>query len=248
VVRASIVVTLLCSAATAAHANPLVLERDQIEAVITSEVELAPHQVAKPISFAPDVWLGVTPRLTVGLIHSSASVSRITRGASFCFRHSMIGCDRTYHNGGLDARYALRDGTLAVAVRARFLIRDVDPYKPAFTAGALLHWSRNRIALTADPYLRFGLANTDDGNRTALFVPIITSVRTFQRVELRVHTGYDADLAVWRDGFHIPLALSMRAPVSDSVELGLLGGYVSAFGPQGTLTRRTLWIWLGWRS
>ena len=32
-----------------------------------------------------------------------------------------------------------------VAVRGRFLIHDVDPWKPAVTAGALIRWSRGRI-------------------------------------------------------------------------------------------------------
>jgi hypothetical protein len=62
------------------------------------EIELAPRQVARPISFAPDVWIGVTSRLTAGLIWRNASVSRIARSASYCFDHTVFGCDRTYHN------------------------------------------------------------------------------------------------------------------------------------------------------
>lgn len=236
--------------ATTAHANPLVLRDDQIQAVITTEIELAPRQFAKPWSLAPDVWFGATPRLTLGLIHSNASVSRIGRGASFCFEHTIFGCQRTYRNAGLDVRYALRDdGSLAVAARGRFLIRDVDPaWKPAVTLGALVRWSRGRIALTSDPYLRIGLANTDLGNRAALFLPVVFSLNIVERVAVNLHTGYDSDLAVWHDGFHIPLALSTRGRITDTVEVGVLGGFTSAFGPQDTLTRATLWFWFGWRS
>jgi hypothetical protein len=236
--------------AQVAHANPFVLRDDQIHAVITTEIELAPRQFAKPWSLTPDVWFGVTPRLTLGLIHSNASVSRIGRGASFCFDHTIQGCQRTYRNAGLDARYAIRDdGSLAVAAHARFLIRDVDPaWKPAVTLGALVRWSHGRMAVTSDPYLRVGLANTDLGNRTALFLPLVFSVNIIERVAVNLHTGYDTDLAVWHDGFHIPLALSTRAHITETMELGLLGGFTSAFGPQDTLTRATLWFWLGWRS
>lgn len=235
-------------AATPAAAEPLVLRPDQIEAVLTTEIEVAPNQLAKPTSFAPDVWFGITPTLTIGLIHSNASVSRIGRGASLCFQHTIYGCDRTYHNAGLDLRYALRDGPLAVAARGRFLLRDVDPYKPAITAGALLRWSRGRLALMGDPYLRIGIAHTDAGNRTTLFLPVSVSVRPVRRLAAALHTGYDSDLAVWTDGFHIPLALSVRGEVTDSIELGALYGFTSALGPQDTLTRSTLWFWLGWRS
>jgi hypothetical protein len=243
--RAVLVVALL---STNARANPLVLEQDQIQAVVTSEIELAPRSIAVPISFAPDVWLGVTPRLTVGLIHSNASISRIARAASFCFEHDFYGCDRTYHNAGLDVRYAMQDGALAVAPRVRFLLRDVDPYKPALTAGALLRWQRGPLAITGDPYLRIGIANTDQGNRTALWLPVMLSVSPTSRLDLALHTGYDSDLAVWHDGFHIPLALSTRGRITDSIELGMLGGFTSALGPQDTTLRRQLWIWLGWRS
>ncbi len=246
-IHACIVGTLLCSAAVA-RANPVVLDRDEIAATLTTEIELAPKQVAKPISFAPDVWLGVSSRLTVGIIHSNASLSRIARGASLCFRHTTFGCDRTYHNSGVDARFLVREGEFAIAARARLLVRDVDPWRPAITAGALLHWSRGRFAVTSDPYLRIGLANIDAGNRTALFLPVVAGVRPTPPLELRVHTGYDSDVAVWHDGFHIPLALSARAAVTDALEIGALAGYTSAFGPQGTLTRKTLWLWLGWRS
>lgn len=245
--RAVAVLVVLVSAT--AHADPLVLARDQIHAVVTSEIELAPRHFAKPISFAPDVWFGVTSRLTVGLIHSNASVSRIERAASFCFEHHVIyGCDRTYHNAGLDVRYAWRTGPIAVAPRGRFLIRDVDPWKPAITAGALVRWERGILALTGDPYLRLGIANTDKGNRTALFVPVVFSVAPIERLRVALHTGYDSDLAVWHDGFHIPLALSTRGKLTDSVEIGVLGGFTSALGPQDTVSRRQLWIWLGWHS
>lgn len=228
----------------------MVLRDDQIHAVLTTEIELAPRQFAKPWSLAPDVWFGVTPRLTLGLIHSNASVSRIGRGASFCFEHTLNGCQRTYRNAGLDVRYALSDdSTVATAAHVRLLLRDVDPaWKPALTLGVLARFSHGRIALTSDPYVRVGLANTDLGNRTALFVPVVFSLNLVERVALSVHTGYDSDLAVWYDGFHIPLALSTRGRITDTVELGVLGGFTSAFGPQDTLTRATVWFWLGWRS
>lgn len=240
---------MVLTSSTVTHADSLVLRADQIEARITAEIELAPRLVRKPTSFAPDVWFGATSRVTIGLIHSNASLSRIDRAASYCFEHDTIyGCDRTYHNAGLDVRYAARRGTFAVAPRARLLIRDVDPWKPAVTAGALLRWQRGRFAVTGDPYLRLGLYNTDRGNRTALFLPVEAALRVIARIEVVAHTGYNSDLAVWHDGFHIPLALAIRARMTDHVELGSLVGFTSAVGPQDTVSRRTVWFWVGWRS
>jgi hypothetical protein len=229
--------------------DALVLDADEIAARVTIEYELAPRLAGKPTSFAPDVWFGVTRALTVGIIHSNASVSRIDRAASFCFHHHPIyGCVRTYHNAGLDARYALRGGSLAIAAHARLLLRDVDPYKPAVTLGTAALWSHGRLTLAADPYLRLGLFNTDRGNRTNLMLPLDVAVRVVARTELGLHTGYDSDIAVWRDGFHIPLGVYARAAVTSHVEVGALFGFTSALGPQDTLSRRLLWLWLGWNS
>jgi hypothetical protein len=229
--------------------DALVLDVDEIAARVTIEYELAPRLTGQPTSFAPDVWFGITRSVTVGRIHSNASVSRIDRAASFCFHHDPIyGCDRTYHNAGLDVRYALRGGSLAVATHARALLRDVDPYKPALTLGAAALWSHGRITFATDPYLRVGLANTDRGNRTNLMLPFDLGVRVIARTELGLHTGYDSDLAVWRDGFHIPLGFYARAHVTSHVEAGALFGFTSALGPQDTLTRRLFWLWLGWNS
>jgi hypothetical protein len=244
-----ILILVLVTPTTIAHAEPepLVLAADQIEAALTAELELAPNLVGDPFSIAPDVWLGVTSRWTVGVIHSNASISRITHSNGYCFRNPH-GCDRTYHNAGVDVRYGVRTGALAVAPRVRFLVREVDPFKPAVTTGALVRWTRGRWSITGDPYLRFGLANTDQGNRTALFLPVEVAVRPIDRLAFALHTGYDSDLAVWHDGWHTPLALAVRGRIAAHVELGVLAGFTSAVGPQDTMKRRVMWISLDWRS
>jgi hypothetical protein len=239
------VVTLVW--ATTARADGLVLRADQIALAVTTEIELAPASAGRPLSIAPDVWLGVTSRWTVGVIHSNASINRITRGNGYCFRDPEA-CDRTYGNAGLDVRYGLRDGAVAVAPRARFLIRDVDPWKPAVTGGALVRWTHGRWSITGDPYLRIGLANTDQGNRAALFLPVEIAVRPVPRFAFALHTGYDADLAVWHDGWHVPLALALRNRLARRIELGVLAGFTSALGPQDTMKRRVMWISLDWRT
>jgi hypothetical protein len=254
-VRRAIVLAVLASASIARAdavlpgGDELVLAPDEIATRITVEVELARGLRGTPTSVAPDLWLGLGSRLTVGIIHSNASLSRIDRASSFCFGHDDVyGCDRTYHNAGAEARYLLRDGSLAVAAHTRFLIRDVDPWKPAVTAGAAVRWSHGRWTLSSDPYLRIGIANTDRGNRTNVMLPLVAALRVIARTEVAVHTGYDSDVKVWHDGFHIPLALTARAIVTDHVELGVTGGFTSAFGPQDTLTRSTIWFWFAWNS
>ena len=49
--------------------RPLTLDAGELEAQLTFEAELA-APLLQPFAIAPDVWFGVTQRLTLGIIHS----------------------------------------------------------------------------------------------------------------------------------------------------------------------------------
>src|SRR5262245_8177181 len=99
-------------------ARPLVLAARAVDVRITAEINLQPQTMTRPLSLAPDAWLGVSPRWTLGVIHSDASVDQIATSASLCVRHSDNSmCDRLYRGGGFDVRYDALSGQLAVAPR-----------------------------------------------------------------------------------------------------------------------------------
>jgi hypothetical protein len=236
-------------------ARPLVLAERQVDAELVVEVNLAPYLVGKPLSLAPDVWVGVLPKLTVGLVHSGPSVDRFQPGATFCVTHNATTplCADTYHGSGIDARYlvaqeAVGGGELAVAPRLRVLVRQIDPAKPALTLGALVRFTRGRFAIITDPYLQLGLANTDQGNRNALFLPITFAVQPTARWELALRTGFNSDLAVIRDGWHVPIAIATRVAIEAHIDLGVMLGFSSLLGPQNTAKERALFFTFAWRS
>lgn len=230
-------------------ARPIVLDRGELDAQLVADINLAPKQIGHPTSLAPDIWFGVLPALTVGVIHSQPSVDRFAPGATFCVVHQPVtGCESTYRGSGLDVRYGALRGDLAVAPRVRMLIRDLDPIKPAATLGALVRWTRGRFAITGDPYLQLGLANTDRGNRHALFVPVSFAVQPLARWELALRTGYNSDLAVWRDGWHVPIVLVTRVAASEHVDAGIMLAFASLLGPQNTAKERALFFTVGWRG
>ncbi|MBA3541848.1 MAG: hypothetical protein H0T79_19695 [Deltaproteobacteria bacterium] len=228
--------------------RPLVLAPDQIAADLHLEIGLDKNYAGDVVSFAPDAWWGVARNWTLGVTHGNASVDRIDAGATVCIRRTSGTCDRAYHGSNVDLRWLARDGSLAIAPRARLLVRDVDPWKPALTLGALVRWTRGRFAITSDPYLRLGLLNTGRGNRTNLVVPLWLAMQPAPRLMLAVHTGYDADLAVALDGFHVPLTLVLRAAVTAHVDLVVEGGFPSTLGPQNTSGTRSLILTFAWRS
>jgi len=228
--------------------RPLVLDRGQLAASLALEISLVQRSVGTPLSLAPDLWLGVTRRWTVGVIHSSPSVDRITAGSSFCVRQTDDGCDRAYRGSGLDVRYLARDGSLAVAPRARLLVRDLDPWKPALTVGALARWQRGRFAVIGDPYLRLGLANRDRGNRAALVLPVAFAVQPTCRWLVAVKTGAQGDLAVWRDGWYVPLSIAVTAAATAQLDLTIEAGFQQAYGPQTDIKQRAVIVTVGYRT
>lgn len=225
-------------------ARPLVLADGELEAQLVVEANLRARRVGRPISFAPDLWFGVTPRLTVGLIHSNRSVDQIDTGAMVCLRGAEGECDHGYRGSGLDARYAI---DRRVALRVRALLRDVDPVKPAVTLGALVRWQRGRFAITGDPYLRLGLANRDRGNRAAIVLPVWLAIQPTCRWVIALRTGIDGELAVLRDGWHVPVGLVAGVRPVGSLELVVEAGFPSLLGPQNQATERVLVVAVGWR-
>jgi hypothetical protein len=227
--------------------RPLVLARGAFEAQLTIEMNLQLLQVGSPTSVAPDAWYGLTDRWTVGITHASASLDRIDASASICVVHLASVCDRYYRGGAIEARWSWRTGSFAVAPRARLLLRDVDPVKPAFALGALVRWTRGRFALESDPYLRAGLANTDLGNRTFLMVPLYLLVQPTCRWLVGLHLGWESDLAIARDGSHGPLGLIVKARATDHVDVTLQGGFTSLVGVQNNIKQRAVMFSIGWR-
>ncbi|HEU4729870.1 MAG TPA: hypothetical protein VFT22_18365 [Kofleriaceae bacterium] len=228
-------------------ARPLVLDRGAAAARLTVELGLQSGRTARPLSIAPDAWLGVTPRLTVGVIHSSASVDEIDARASLCFRGDDLSCEHIYRGSGLDVRWSWLDGPLAVAPRARLLVRDVDPWKPAVALGALGRWAAGRVAITSDPYLRLGLADQSLGNRAALFVPIWLAIQPAGGWMIALHTGWDSELATVRDGWHVPVALEGTARVTGHLDVGLAAGFPHLLGPQNNVKQRALSLTVEYR-
>jgi hypothetical protein len=206
-------------------------------------MNLAHNAKASPLSLAPDIWWS-EDRWTIGFTHSNASVDRLEPGGSLCVRTDLLYCDSVYRGSGLDARYAVTDW---ISPRARFLVRDIEPFKPAVTLGAAIERAYGRWEISADPYLQLGLANRGDGNRAAIWLPVAFTAAV-SRFDFTLHTGWNSELAILRDGWHIPLALGASADVDDHFELGATVGFASMLGPQNTPKQRVLFVTLSWEE
>jgi hypothetical protein len=253
VTRVAVIVLLALAATARAEPDdlvtrPIVLASGQLEAALSAEVDIAASEVAHPLSLAPDAWYGVTDRLTIGVVDSHASLDRFDPGASLCFHPLVLACDRLYSGSGVDARWLAIDGPLSIAPRARFLVRDDDPWKPALTVGALARWTRGRFEISGDPYLQLGFANTQLGNRAELFLPVAFGVQPAAHWLLQVRTGYDSELHVWRDGYHIDAWLGATLAATAHLDIGAAVGFASILGPLASAKERQLFLTIDWRS
>jgi hypothetical protein len=228
--------------------RPLVVAQGRIEAQLVAELNLVNRLVGVPTSFAPDAWYGVTRRLTIGLTYSDLSLSRLAVGGGVCLDGGSGECTQPTRGPNLDVRWSWRDdGALAIAARARFLVRDLDPLKPAVTIGALARWRRGRFAVWSDPYLQIALAKRPEGNRDRIVLPLVAGVLAESMFLVGVRTGWDADVAAAIDGWHVPVALVVHAQLTRAVDLRIEAGFPSLLGPQNDFKQRSALISLGLR-
>ena len=244
--------TLLLAVVAPAHADgsaapaqdlvtrPAVLPVGSVEVVGNVEGWLLPGHVLQAVSLAPDVYVGVTRRLTLGVITSNRALARLAAGSGVCFGSERSGCLARVSNIGVDAKFSLGRKSWTLAPHGRLVMRQFSPQKPALMLGALLGWQFGRWAVVADPYVQLGLLNQDRGNRNSVHVPVWLRVQPTCRWQVALRTGFDSDFAVLRDGWHGALGGVVTAAVRPDVDLELSGGVRSAFGPQNTVKERSV--------
>jgi hypothetical protein len=251
-VRASVIALAALAVAAAASraaaapddviARPLVLAPGALEAGLTLEVGLSTRLVGKPISLAPDLYWGVTDRLTVGVVHSARALSLVNSGDGICFGGVDHGCEQAYSNLGLDARWSLATGARAAAAHVRLVARRWSPWLPSLRLGAVLRWRRGRFAVVADPYVQLGLLHRDQGNRAILDLPVWLAVQPTCRWEAYLRTGARGEWAVFRDAWQVPVAVGVKARVSDRVDVAAEAGFEQLGGPLNTAKPRAGWL------
>lgn len=223
-------------------ARPLVLAPGALEGGLTLEVGLSTRQVGKPISLAPDLYWGVTDRLTVGVVHSARALSLVSSGDGICFGGVDHGCEQAYSNLGLEARWSLATGVRAAAAHVRLVTRRWSPWLPSLRIGALLRWRHGRFAVIADPFVQLGLLHRDQGNRAILDLPVWLAVQPTCRWEAYVRTGVQGEWAVFRDAWQVPLALGVRVAVSRRVDVAAEAGFERLGGPLNDAKPRAGWL------
>jgi len=197
--------------------------------VIDAFLVLGISDGANPFSISPDVWYGVTDKLTVGLVHSSQGQTGLIGGTAttLCIDGESNGCAHVYQNLGLEARYQLPPWLLAWALDGGFYFRSFDPVELGLKAGAVGRWHSGKLAIETEPALYFGLTNRHGGiegatatpNGEHLILPV-TGIYTFMpKMAASLQIGVDLPFQDTGDTWSLPVSLGFHYLVTEKLEM-----------------------------
>lgn len=211
------------------------------------EINLSDGSAFEPVSVAPDAWYGINDDLTIGVVHSAAAASGVMGGvgSSLCLTGTSGGCADVYRGLGVDARYHLRQGKIALAANGGLYINRLDPFQLAIKLGAIARWRpspSSKLAIDAAPNLFIGLTERDatatqPGNTEVLSLPISAVYDLRPKLSLAAQTGLVLPFTDTADRFAIPLSLGVGYQLSYRISLdaafslpALIGGDAVANG------------------
>lgn len=227
--------------------RPLVLPRGEVLAGLTVEANLAAGAALEPVSLAPDLWVGVTHRLAVGVTHSSATRGRMIAGRGLCLRGEAAGCDARWAGVAADARFRIRSGGPELAGRIAIDFRRWSPTVVALEVGAVARWREGRLAVTAEPYFSLGLTHAELDNPVAGNLPIALSWQIVPCVAVDVRTGFRGRISDFLGTIEVPLGLGATVALRGGVDVGASAGLTNAAGADGGAAARVAEIHVAWR-
>lgn len=201
--------------AAAPEGERVVLPAKRLYAHAVLAIDLSDGGAFDPVSLSPDVYYGVTPELTVGLVHSNLGASGFIggTGTSLCLGDA---CDGVYNNLGIDGRYHLKSGTVALAANFGLYVNDFDPFRLAVKLGAVGRYRpgpESKLAVDFAPSLSFGVTErepapmTTVGNKEVFALPVTVLYAAAPKITAMVQTGIVIPFEAAGDAFFVPLSL-----------------------------------------
>ncbi len=213
------------------------------------EVGLGVRSLGAPVSLAPDVYVGVTRRLTVGVVHSGRALGLLDSGWGLCVTGPSEGCKSTYSGTGLDGFYTFwRLGGFELAARTRlYAARFSGPLKLRTTLGLRGIFRAGPVALHFDPHFSVGLTHREEGNADVFNVPLHLYVGLGRYVAVYLRSGVRGLLRSFADQYAIPLGLGVLVRPSARWRVGVQFVLRQLLGPQNTYKKRDLLFYADYR-
>lgn len=227
----------------------LTLPEYGLQLSLTMEASVSAGAAGSPISLAPDLAYGVTPDLTIALVHSSSALTgfRGSAGAGVCVTSS---CNSMYADVGLEAIGSLVRGTLALAFEGGLLATSVEPWRSDLKLGVRSRLG-GRVYAMLSPNLWLALDHRRDElapHRDQLWVPLALGVKLTPAVATGAGTGVKGPLANLAHEWSVPLGVFAQVAVTPEITLGssfvfgkiAAGDAIMGAGPDG----RAVQVWI----
>lgn len=220
------------TAAPSSDVDRLTLPKSRVLLDAFFELSLSSDAVGKPFSITPDLWYGATDELTVGLVHSSRAATGFIGGVgdALCLAGESNGCADVYSGVGVDARYQLKTGPLALAANGGLYIGSFDPFQLALKLGAVGRWSSGKLAIEFAPNLFIGLTERTpdavggvaaDTNEEVLNVPVTGLYSVAPKISVALQLGVQLPFQNTGDTYAIPLSIGGHYLLNESLNLSL---------------------------
>lgn len=230
----------------AATRRPLTLAASMVE--IRGEtlgVNLSDGASGDPVFLAPDLYFGVSDKLTVGVTHD----------VGFCI--SGDACDPAYNDLGLELLFAIMQaGNLQAAVHGGLLLPSLDPLVGGLEVGLAGKIVGGSLALTFDPSLYIGMAGRDeiafrsfDGifGKETFRLPVALQYQLNFQTMVFLSTGVNGPLDGFGDFYRVPVGIGALFAVNNRIDFGVELEFLDLLGKGSSSDYRVLFARLAIR-
>jgi len=220
------------------------------------EVNMSADFVGKPFSIAPDIWYGVSDKLTVGLSHSSWAATGFFGGVGegLCLAGEDNGCYKVYNNLGLEAVYGVKeDASMSLAATGGLEIpalatpgADGDIMLMGIKLGVKGEYRTGKIGIQFEPNLYSGATERDAGNKEKLFIPVGAMYSVDAKLHAGVQTGIAGPLDGFGDAYTVPFSFGAYYMVSPKIAAGGVFSFLNLAGKNSSADYRSLSLILGY--
>jgi hypothetical protein len=229
--------TLITLFAAPAFAQPgLTLPGGGVSATLTVEGDVSAATAGDTTSFAPDVWVGATEDLSLGVVHSTFGRSgfRGAAGAGICAGDA---CANTYDNAGLEALYSLLRGPLSIAANPGIHATSFDRGFYVAKLGGKARYKLDRLTLMTLPSVTIAMSHRDDTmpNRDRLWLPVSGTYMIAGGFSAGLTTGFKAPLDDIGDSYEIAAGVVAQYAYSPQLSFGASWVHGKLFGGDAVL-------------
>ena len=232
----SITVALaLVAGPTVVHADPtspppkpgLTLPAGKVNVAVNLELNASADRFGEPITIAPDVSYGVTPDLTVAVVHSLFAVTgfRARAGGGLCVTGEDAGCAHLYDNVGAEGWYSVARGPTAIALGGGVHALGLDAGFYALKLGVKLRHTAGRVGLHALPSVLVAVTERESGgvrlNKDSLWLPVQATYKATPELTVGLGTGVKIlDLSEAGDSWEVPVGAMATYAIDPATTVG----------------------------